>query len=116
MYKQKSVLQKQILDRQVLAVEARAEAKRDKEMIEDIVQKINEQDQLEIDERNRKKEETRRIVKFFQDERERKKAMLLEEERQAEAEIKSYYDKLARRMKIEDDATHIRGCKGELYN
>ena len=104
MYKQKSVLQKQIMDRQVLAVEARAEAKRDKEMIEDIVLKINEQDRLEVEERNSKKEETRRVVKFFQGERERKKEMLLDEERQADAEIKSYYDKLARRMKAEEDS------------
>ena len=44
MMEQKSVLQKQILDRQVLAVEAREEAERDKEMVEAIVAKINEQD------------------------------------------------------------------------
>ena len=60
MMEQKSVLQKQILDRQVLAVEAREEADRDKEMVEAIVNKINEQDRLEIEERNRKKEEVRR--------------------------------------------------------
>ena len=59
MMEQKSVLQKQILDRQVLAVEAREEAERDKEMVEAIVAKINEQDRLEIEERNHKKEEVR---------------------------------------------------------
>mmetsp|Transcript_24384 Transcript_24384/g.50858 ORF Transcript_24384/g.50858 Transcript_24384/m.50858 type:complete len:517 (-) Transcript_24384:84-1634(-) len=104
MMEQKSVLQKQILDRQVLAVEAREEAERDKEMVEAIVAKINEQDRLEIVERNRKKEETRALVKFFQEERERKKAQILEEERQQEAEIKAYYDLLAQRLKEEDDA------------
>ncbi|GMH50493.1 hypothetical protein TrLO_g8180 [Triparma laevis f. longispina] len=102
MMEQKTVLQKQILDRQVLAVEAREEADRDKAMVEAIVAKINEQDQLEIDERNAKKEETRRMVKFFQGERERKKQAILEEEAQAEAEIKAYYAKLADRMEKEE--------------
>lgn len=104
MMEQKSVLQKQILDRQVLAVEAREEAERDKEMVQAIVAKINEQDRLEIEERNHKKEETRALVKFFQEERERKKMQILEEERQAEAEIKAYYDLLAQRLKEEEDA------------
>eukprot|EP00519_Triparma_laevis_P001433 CAMPEP_0182499994 /NCGR_PEP_ID=MMETSP1321-20130603/8060_1 /TAXON_ID=91990 /ORGANISM="Bolidomonas sp., Strain RCC1657" /LENGTH=502 /DNA_ID=CAMNT_0024704253 /DNA_START=105 /DNA_END=1613 /DNA_ORIENTATION=- len=104
MMEQKTVLQKQILDRQVLAVEAREEADRDKVMVEAIVAKINEQDQLEIDERNAKKEETRRMVKFFQGERERKKQAILAEEAQAEAEIKAYYEKLADRMQKEEDA------------
>jgi len=104
MMEQKTVLQKQILDRQVLAVEAREEAERDKVMVEAIVKKINEQDRLEVEERNRKKEETRAMVKFFQEERERKKRMIIEEERQAEAEIKAYYDKLADRLAAEDAA------------
>jgi len=101
---QKTVLQKQIMDRQVLAVEAREEAKRDKEMVEAIVEKINAQDRLELDERNEKKEETRALVKYFQAERERKKAQIYEEERQQEAEIKAYYDKLAKRMADEEAA------------
>ena len=103
MISQKAVLQKQILDRQVLAVEAREEAARDKEMVEQIVSKISEQDRLEKEERDKKKEETRQLVKYFQAERERKKAQIYEESRNQEAEIKAYYDKLAARMKAEDD-------------
>ena len=103
MMEQKEVLQKQILDRQVLAVEAREEAERDRVMVEEIVKKINAQDRLEVEEKNRKKEETRALVKFFQEERERKKAAILEEERQQEAEIKLHYEKIAQRLKEEEE-------------
>jgi hypothetical protein len=73
-------------------------------MVEAIVLKIGEQDRLEKEERDKKKEETRQLVKFFQAERERKKAQIFEEARLQEMEIKSYYDKLAGRMKAEEDA------------
>jgi hypothetical protein len=90
MMEQKTVLQKQILDRQVLAVEAREEAERDKEMVAAIVDRINEQDRLEIEEKNAKKEETRALVKYFQQEREKKKAAIIREQEEQEAEIKAY--------------------------
>ncbi|GMI42816.1 hypothetical protein TeGR_g7134 [Tetraparma gracilis] len=102
MMEQKTVLQKQILDRQVLAVEAREEAERDKEMVAAIVDRINEQDRLEIEEKNAKKEETRALVKYFQQEREKKKAAIIREQEEQEAEIKAYYDKLADRLKKEE--------------
>jgi hypothetical protein len=101
---QKTVLQRQIMERQVLAVEAREEAQRDKDMVEQIVQKINTQDRLEVEERNMKKEETRALVKFFQAERDQKKADILHEEKRQEAEIKTYYDLLAKRNAEEDAA------------
>ena len=101
MMEQKQVIQKQILDRQVLAVEAREVAARDKELVDAIVHKIQEEDRLEVEERNEKKEETRALVKFYSEERERRKQQILEEARVQEAEIRAYNDLMAERLRKE---------------
>jgi len=103
MMEQKHVIQKQILDRQVLAVEAREEAARDKELVDAIVMKIEQEDRMDIEERNQKKEETRALVKFYSEERERRKAQLWEEQKAQEAEIRAYNDLMAERLRKETE-------------
>jgi len=99
--KQKLDLQEQILIRQKLSEKAKEDNLRDKEIVDAIMAKINAEDRGDMEERNRKKEETRRIVKEHQDERERMKAMLAKQEEIQEQQIKEYHDAIMNRNEIE---------------
>lgn len=94
---QKEVLQKQMQEKKELELRMKEEALRDKEMVDAIMSKIQEEDELEIRERNRMKEETRHLVQQFEQEREYTKQMLTKQEKEQEAEIEAYSKKIQER-------------------
>ena len=75
---------------------------KDKEVIDAIVAKINLEDTLELEERQRKKEETRKLVQQFHDEREKHKLYLKEQEKKQEEEIQNYNHLMEERKNNEE--------------
>ena len=75
---------------------------KDKEVIDNIIAKINEEDRLEMEKRNSIKEDTRSLVKQFQEERTRTKEVLRQQEIQEEAKIKEYNDMIHLRAMQEE--------------
>lgn len=71
-------------------------------MIDDIIARINREDELEHQERMRKVEETRAIVADFQQERILQKEALERERREQEAEIKAYDEMMTQRTLKEE--------------
>jgi outer membrane PBP1 activator LpoA protein len=69
---------------------AKVEAMRDKEMIDDIIAKINREDELEHEQRRKKIEETQAAVAGFHEERKRQMEAVERERREQEAEIEAY--------------------------
>eukprot|EP00605_Chrysophyceae_sp_TOSAG23-4_P000784 GSChrysophyteH1.ASY1.ANO1.873.1 assembled CDS len=63
---QRKVLQKQIRDRQNLLEEARLQTLKDREMVDEIVQKINDEDRAEASERRAKQRATAEMVRNYQ--------------------------------------------------
>jgi len=100
---QQRELQKQIMDRQALSAEAEEDARRDKEMVDAIVQKIIEEDRNKLTLREKKKEETYRLVQQMQEERERNKNELLQQEKDQEAKISAYQNAIMERAKEEQE-------------
>lgn len=100
--KQKTVLQKQISERQAHMMKTKDETNQDKKLVDAIIAKINEEDRFEMQERLQKKEETRALVQQFQEERERKKRELDKEERRQQAEIDAYKDMMNQRAMEEE--------------
>ena len=99
---QKEVLRQQMLAREEEHEKHKAEALRDKQMIDDIIAKINKQDELELEARERKVEETSSLVSQFQNERKQQKEALENEQRQQDAEILAYNQMMEQRKKEEE--------------
>lgn len=86
---QRIVLQRQIKEREDLLLEAQKQAELDKKMVDDIVAKINDEDQQEFLARKKRQEETAKMVRDYEEQRKkeleaRKNAERAEEERIAE--------------------------------
>lgn len=94
---QKVVLQKQMLEKEERHGRLKEVASRDKQIIDDIVAKINEEDELERDARMKKVEETRSIIAQFQDTRRLHNEAIEEEQRRQEAEIHAYNNMMGQR-------------------
>jgi hypothetical protein len=75
---------------------------KDKKMIDDIIAKINKEDEMEHAERMRKVEETRAIVAQFQNERRMHMEACERERQEQEAEIEAYNEILRQRALKED--------------
>ena len=99
---QKEVLRQQMLAREEETEKHKAEALRDKQMIDDIIAKINKEDELELEAKQRKVEETRSLVSQFQNERKQQKEALENEQRQQDAEILAYNQMMEQRKKEEE--------------
>ncbi|KAL7538926.1 hypothetical protein ACHAXR_008879 [Thalassiosira sp. AJA248-18] len=103
---QKRVLQNQMLAREEQHEKLKEEESRDKKMIDDIIAKINKEDELEHEVRMKKVEETRSIVARFQNERRLHVEAIENEQRQQEAEIQVYNEMMEqRRLKEESEKT-----------
>lgn len=100
--KQKIVLQRQIKDNKEFAQKIRIEALKDKNIVDAIVTRINEEDKLELKERKRKKEETRMLIQQFYEEREKHKRLLAQQEKEQEAEIEAYNKVMEQRKEQEE--------------
>jgi len=94
---QKSVLQVQIREREELLEQAKLEAVKDKAMVDEIVAKIEAEDQRDWQIKERRKAETRAIIKAYEEQRRNEVAEKKRSEAAAEAEIKKHLDYLASR-------------------
>ena len=99
---QKEVLQKQMLAREEEREKEKEEALRDKRMIDDIIAKINKEDELELKAKQIKVEDTRAQVLQFQNERNQRRKMLENEQRAQDAEILAYNQMMEQRTKEEE--------------
>lgn len=88
--KQREVLQGQIAERRQLMEEALRQSEIDKQMVDDIVKKINEEDELEYKERKARQEATAKIVKQYEQQRIRELAARKAAERAEEEKIAKY--------------------------
>jgi len=96
------VLQKQILEREQELLKKQEEALRDKKMIDDIISKINMQDEQHREARQTKIEETRSLIEQFQNERRQQKEALAAEQRRQDAEIQAYNQMMQQRQEQSD--------------
>mmetsp|Transcript_14665 Transcript_14665/g.19037 ORF Transcript_14665/g.19037 Transcript_14665/m.19037 type:complete len:542 (+) Transcript_14665:137-1762(+) len=94
---QKSVLQLQIREREELLIQAQQEAIRDKAMVDEVVSKIEAEDAREYALRERRKEDTRKIIKDYEIQREVELKEKKRKEAEAEAEIKRHMEQLMKR-------------------
>jgi len=105
---QKSVLQVQMREREELLAQAKLEAIKDKAMVDEIVSKIEAEDQRDYAERERRKAETRGVIKAYEVQRKQEKLDKAANEAAAEAEIKKHIDAVAAR---EDGVAALRADK-----
>ena len=104
---QKEVLQKQMTEKEEQKQKLKEEASRDIKMIDDIIAKINKEDELERELRSKKVEETRALVARFQNERSLQKEAVEKEQRQQEAEIQAY-NKMMEQRHLKEEAERKR--------
>ena len=95
--KQKAALQEQMADRLKLAEEARLEAERDRELVEAVVRKIIAEDTRELDERSKRKDECRALIKQYEAQRRRELVDAKERAAFEDAQIQQHADALAAR-------------------
>lgn len=93
----KFVLQQQMKEKERLREESRQEYLRDKQLVDDIVNKIIREDMDSINENQRKKEMTRNHMFEAYAEKERLKAQQKEEERIQKENERQYFEEVARR-------------------
>lgn len=72
--------------------ERRKEALKDKEAVDNILKQINDESRLEIEKKNKTRDETKLIIKQYQDERDAFKDQLAQEEKDQEENINAYND------------------------
>lgn len=96
------VLQKQILEREQEELKKQEEALHDKKMIDDIIAKINMQDEQHREARQTKIAETRSLIEQFQDERRQQKEALAAEQRRQDEEIQAYNQMMQQRQEQSD--------------
>jgi hypothetical protein len=94
---QKSVLQLQIREREELLVQAQQEALRDKAMVDEVVAKIEAEDAREFALREKRKEDTRKIIRDYEIQREKEMKEKQQKDAQAEEEIKRHMEQLMKR-------------------
>jgi hypothetical protein len=94
---QRVVLQKQIRDRQELLEEAKRQTEHDREMVDQIVQKINREDAEEARIRREKQQETAEMVHKFELQRQEQLAEAKARAKAEEEAINAYNEALANR-------------------
>jgi hypothetical protein len=87
---QRIVLQRQIQEREAMLEEAKLQAELDKEMVDEIMRKINEEDERDWMERKRKQEESAAMVKAYEKQREKELAERRAAEKAEEDKIAEY--------------------------
>jgi hypothetical protein len=101
---QRELLQNQMLDKEEQTKKLKEESSlKDNKMVDDIIAKINREDDMEREQRMKKATETRALVLQFQNERTLQKEVLEEEERQQDAEIQAYNEMKEQRY-LKDEA------------
>lgn len=93
----KYVLQQQMMEKEKLKEESRAEYMRDKGLVDDIVKRIMQEDLDALNENQRKKEVARSYMNQAYEDKEQRKIQQKEDERLAKERERQYYEELARR-------------------
>jgi hypothetical protein len=101
---QKEVLQKQMLEREEEKKRLLEETARDNKMIDDIITKINKEDEMERAMKMKKVEETRAAVAQFQNERRLQQEAAEKEQQQQEAEILAHNKMMEQRHTMAEEA------------
>jgi hypothetical protein len=70
--------------------EAKKEALKDKEVVDNILRQINEESRVEVKKKNKKRDGTKAMIKHYQAERDEFKRLLAQEEKDQEDRINSY--------------------------
>jgi hypothetical protein len=94
---QRRVLQKQIREKEELLAEAKRQTEFDRKTVDEIVQKINNEDAEEARMRREKQRETAEMVRKYELQRQEEVRLAKEKARLEEEEIKAYNDALAAR-------------------
>lgn len=94
---QRTVLQKQIRDREALLEEAKNQTLRDREMVDNIVKKINHEDHVEAVKRKEMQEATAKMVRDYEVQHLREKAIAAAASKAEEDEINAYNASVAAR-------------------
>jgi hypothetical protein len=94
---QRVVLQNQIEERQQMLAEARRQTERDREMVDEIVRKINDEDVMDMQRRKDMQAATARMVRRFEDERRRELEAARAREKAEEERILAYQQSIAAR-------------------
>jgi hypothetical protein len=87
---QRKVLQNQIVERQEMLEEARRQTERDREMVDEIVRKINDEDMSDLQKRREMQAATARMVRQFEEDRRRELEEQRAREKAEEDKILSY--------------------------
>lgn len=94
---QRVVLQKQIRDREELLLEAKRQTERDREMVDNIVKKINEEDAQEMKKRREMQAATAAMVRNYELQHQAEKAAAAAKAKAEEDEINAYNASVAAR-------------------
>lgn len=94
---QRIVLQNQIEERQQMLAEARRQTERDREMVDEIVRKINEEDMSDLQRRKEMQAATARMVRQFEEDRRRELEAQRAREKAEEQRILAYQQSIAAR-------------------
>lgn len=106
----KHFLTQQMKDKERLREEARAEYLRDKQLVDDVVSKIIQEDVESLREKERKKQIARSYMDQAYTEKEILKQRKLEEERLQKERERQYFEELAKR---EEELSKIKAAKQE---
>jgi len=113
---QRDLLRNQMLAREEETKRLKEESLKENKLIDDIIKKINREDELERELRVKKVDETRALVLQFQNERKLQKEAIDEEERRQDAEIQAYNEMMEQRyQKDEADKKRIKHEKKRLW-
>jgi len=114
---QKMVLQEQMHENEMQIEQARKEAIKDKEMIDKILGDINEENRLEVIERNKKREETKCHIAQYEAERKNIEKERIERELEHERKITEYSQMLMKRQDDKDrQKKEVEEQKKRLWN
>lgn len=112
----KYTLQKQMSEKEKLRQEAREEYMRDKQLVDDVVRKIMQEDLQAMDESNRKKELARGYMYQAYEEKERLRKEQKEEERLQKEKERQYFEEVARRdREHKEKKAAIQGEKDKIF-
>lgn len=104
----KQTLQEQMEERKKLEAEAIAMAQKDKSMVDQVVAKIQAEDQKEFDMRRTRKETTRNVIKEYEIQRQQELAMKKREEEEEQRKIKAHMENVGARVEAMSRAKQLK--------
>lgn len=113
----KYVLQKQMKDKEMLREESKQEYLRDKQLVDDVVQKLMNEDMNALNENHRKKNLAKNYMDQAYDQKERRKVQQKEDEKLQKEMEKQYLEQLAKRdRELKEKKAAIQGEKDKIFD